>query len=207
MDLLFLSFLDNIDSQLLLWVNSLHSPSADAFFYTVTKKWLWMPLALVVAAIVMHVGGWRRGVLCILSVALAVTFADQVCATWLRPAIERMRPSNLNNPLSDYVHVVNGYRGGRFGFPSCHASTTIAIATTLALFFRRKWVTIALYGWVALMCYSRMYLGVHYPGDIIGGFAVGLTGAFLSHWLYLRACALPPFEVCLRSLMRKLSPS
>ncbi len=195
MDLAIIDILDRIDSQLLLWINSIHSPGADIFMKTVTNKWLWIPTALIVAFFVIRKSGFRRGLLFLLCAGLAVAISDQVCATLLRPAIERMRPSNPLNPLSQFVHVVGEYRGGRFGFPSCHASTTISVAAMLSLYFRRRAVTIALFAWVALMCYSRMYLGVHYPGDILAGALIGVFSAAISFTLYKWLMTLPPIRL------------
>lgn len=195
MDLALIDILERIDSQLLLSINSLHSPEADVFMKTVTNKWLWIPLSVVVAYFVVRKGGMRRGLLFLLCAGLAVAISDQVCATLLRPAIERMRPSNPLNPLSQFVHVVDGYRGGRFGFPSCHASTTISIAAMLSLYFRRKAITLSLFAWVALMCYSRMYLGVHYPGDILAGALIGGLSVAISYTLYKWLLSLPAIRL------------
>ena len=74
--------------------------------------------------------------------SLTITFADQACATWIRPYVERMRPSNLNNPISEMVHIVNNHRGGRYGFPSCHAANTFGLAFFLFFLFRKRWLTL-----------------------------------------------------------------
>lgn len=195
MDLAFIDILERIDSQLLLWINSMHSPGADVFMKTVTNKWLWIPISIVVAFFVMRKGGTRRGLLFLLCAGLAIAISDQVCASLLRPAIERMRPSNPLNPLSQFVHVVDEYRGGRFGFPSCHASTTFSVAVMLSLYFRNRIVTAALFAWVALLCYSRMYLGVHYPGDILAGAVVGCLAAAISYLLYKKLITLRPIRI------------
>lgn len=90
-----------------------------------------------------------------------------------------MRPSNPDNPLSAAVTVVNGYRGGRYGFPSCHAANTWALTALLIPVLRNRLSTASLILWAVLNCWSRMYLGVHYPGDILAGTAVGIAAGLL----------------------------
>ncbi|MCQ4908360.1 phosphatase PAP2 family protein, partial [Phascolarctobacterium faecium] len=80
---------------------------------------------------------------------------DQTGATLIRPYVERLRPSNLENPISDMVHIVNGRRGGRYGIPSCHAANTFGLAFFVWFLFRKRWLTVFMMGWALLTCYSR----------------------------------------------------
>lgn len=110
-----------------------------------------------------------------------------VCATLIRPEVCRLRPSNPENPLSEMVHIVGGYRGGSYGFPSCHAANSFALASFLILLFANRKLSLFIFAWAVLNSYSRVYLGVHYPGDLlvgaIIGTAAGLAMAFAAGYV------------------------
>lgn len=171
-------FFQYVDSALLLALNGLHNPVLDAVMRAVSMRTVWIPLYLLLFALVWRRHGFKGAVLCLLATLLAVAVADQLCGSWLRGAVGRLRPSNPDNPLSDYVHIVNGYRGGKFGFPSCHAANTAVVAVTLSLWLRRRSLTAWLLGWSALVSLSRIYLGVHYPSDVLVGMAIGSCIAY-----------------------------
>lgn len=179
-----ITHLADIDKDALLFLNSLHTEAMDPVMLFLTNKWLWIPLSILVAFFVIKKGGFRRGFIFILCIGAAVAISDQVCSSLLRPAVERMRPSNLNNPISSLVHIVNDYRGGRYGFPSAHASTSISIVIMLALYFKNRAVTLLLIAWAAILCYTRIYLGVHYPGDIVVGGTIGIISGLGCSKLY-----------------------
>lgn len=172
------------DTNLFLFINRMHNTFFDYFMNTYSGKLVWIPMYAAILYVMLRNFSWKVTLLCAIGVALTITFADQVCATWIRPYVERMRPSNLNNPLSEMVHIVNGYRGGRYGFPSCHAANTFGLAFYLFFVFRRRWLTIYMMAWALLTCYSRVYLGVHYPGDLLTGAVVGTIGAYLMYRLF-----------------------
>lgn len=171
-----------LDESLLLFINGMHNPFFDSIMWTVSEKWVWIPFYLLLAYLIFRRGTWRNGTICLLMIALLITMTDQTCASLIRPMAERLRPSNPDNPVSGLIHLVNGYHGGRYGFPSCHAANSFALAVFLSLYFKRKAITTLMLAWAVLVSYSRVYLGVHYPGDILGGMAVGTSYAIL---LYL----------------------
>lgn len=178
-----LEILQNIDSRLLLLFNGVHSPFFDEFMMCFTQRYVWVPMyAMLFVAVLMRFGA-RRGVLVTAFVLLSIVLADQTCAHLIRPLVERMRPSNPDNPLSAAVHIVDGYRGGRYGFPSCHAANSFALAMVISLVFRQKSLGWFLFVWAAVNSYSRLYLGVHYPGDLLCGAAIGILCAALSYGL------------------------
>lgn len=148
--------------------------------------------------------GLVDGMMCILAIVLAVALADYLCAGVIRPAVERLRPSCADNPDSEIAHIVNGYRGGRFGFPSCHAANSFALASFLTLFYRTWKAGCLIIGWSLLLCWSRIYLGVHYPGDIAGGIAVGGICGVLMYCAWTRSVRLRHAVRHLRSRARRM---
>ena len=146
----------------------------DRVMMMLTGRWTWIPLYAALYWLLTRRFGWRNACGYALVIAAIIAMSDQMCASLIRPLVERLRPSNLLNPLSEFTRIVGAYRGGSYGFPSCHAANTIALATYFAVLVRSRWLTATLFVWAALNCYTRIYLGVHYPGDILVG---GLVGA------------------------------
>lgn len=176
----------DLDTKVFLFFNGMHNTYFDYFMSAYSGKWVWIPMYAVIFYVMLRNFSWKVALCCALAVALVIVFADQTCATWIRPYVERMRPSNLNNPLSEFVHIVNNHRGGRYGFPSCHAANTFGLAFYLFFLFRHRWLTVFMMAWALLTCYSRVYLGVHYPGDLLVGALVGATGAWLVYRLFVK---------------------
>ena len=190
-----MDYLIHIDQQWLLAINGWHAEWADVLMWYISKSTTWLPLyALLVGLIVYRFGilspslcrEGRRGssllrVLIILAgFAVAVGVSDFVSSGIIKPWVSRLRPTH-EPALAGMLHLVNGYTGGMYGFVSSHAANTMACALLFSLLYRNKYATVALMLWVALNCYSRMYLGVHYPGDIIGGLLVGTLVAGLTY--------------------------
>lgn len=179
----FILWLSDIDARLLLIVNGAHSPFFDSVMWCISGRWIWLPFYAVLAYLLFRRMSWKRASICLVTIGLIILTADQTCATLIRPEIGRLRPANLNNPLSSFVHVVNGYRGGRYGFPSCHAANTFALAVFMSLVIRHKWFTVMMFSWAFVVSYSRMYLGVHYFGDLFCGATIGSLFAVLFYYL------------------------
>lgn len=176
-------YLNDIDSDALLAVNGLHDVFQDAFWWMLTAKWSSLLLVLGLAWVLMHQN--RRHALLLLGMlALTVLVADQVSSGLIKHLVERLRPTH-DPSLENAVHVINGYRGGLYGFVSSHAANFFAVSTLVALVMRHRVVTLGLFTWAVLQCYSRVYLGVHYPGDILGGIVVGVLAGLLV-WLLMR---------------------
>lgn len=173
-----IDWLNTIDTQVFLALNGLHAPYFDAFMKLFTGKWIWVPMYAAVLFAVVRNYRWRQTLAVLVCVALAITIADQVCATLIRPEVCRLRPSNPENPLSEMVHIVGGYRGGSYGFPSCHAANSFALASFLTLLFANRKLSLFIFAWAVLNSYSRVYLGVHYPGDLLVGAIIGTVSGY-----------------------------
>ena len=167
----------DIDAEALLAVNGMYSSFQDALWWMVSAKWSSALLVLSLLWILVHKNR-RHALLVLAMVALAVLLADQVSSGLIKHLVERLSPTH-DPSLENAVHIVNGYRGGMYGFVSSHAANFFAIATLVSFIMRHRLVVIALYGWGLAQCYSRMYLGVHYPGDILGGIIVGVLAGWL----------------------------
>jgi undecaprenyl-diphosphatase len=123
----------------------------------------------------------------LLGIAITILLADQITASFMKPYFARLRPSR-EPTLQGLIHIVKGYTGGQFGFASSHAANTFGTATFFFLAFgkTKRWI-IWLFVWAAFMTYTRIYLGVHYPGDILVGGIVGMicgwVGFKCSGWM------------------------
>lgn len=174
-----------LDTQVFLLFNGMHHPLLDTFMYCFSSRWVWVPLYMVAFLVIMHFYGWKAGLILFVCAVGAVALSDQACATLIRPMVARLRPANPDNPISDLVHIVNGYRGGRYGFPSCHAANTFAFATIMTLTLPTKRLMIGLYSWALINCYSRIYLGVHYPGDLAVGALIGICSGIVFYGVFV----------------------
>jgi len=163
-----------IDKQFLLWLNGHHTPFFDKFMFLVSGKVEWIPLYAVILGFII----WKyrkQSVWIILAVVVLITLSDQV-ANLLKSGIQRPRPCK-DPEIGHMVHLVNNYCRGAYGFVSGHAANSFALAAFTTLLFRNRWVFAGMFLWASLVSYSRIYLGVHYPGDVIGG---AITGTLLA---------------------------
>jgi len=172
-----LDFILELDKKALLFINSMNSPAWDNIMFWITYKWSWIPLYIVLVIVLIYRERSYRVIFTIIFAALVVTFCDQF-TVFVRGLIERPRPTH-EPELANLLHLVtnpitgNPIRGGQFGFWSAHAANSFGIAAYLSNQLKNyKW-TLFLFAWAAIVSYSRMYLGVHYPLDIICGALIG----------------------------------
>lgn len=171
------------DKELFLFLNGLHAAWLDPVMLAITQTYVWVPLYLLLLFFVIKDhknNSWTI----LLGILIAILLADQITSSILKPYFERLRPSREPD-LQDLVHLVDGYKGGLYGFASSHAANTFATATFFWMLFRQKrnWI-ILLFLWASVMTYSRIYLGVHYPGDILVGMLIGIMAAIAGFNFY-----------------------
>jgi undecaprenyl-diphosphatase len=179
-------FLSECDTRLLLVVNGWHSSYWDSFMrlYS-TQKLLWIPLYIALCYVIYRNFGWRVLMWTIILECMALLITDTTASHLIKPYVGRLRPAHLDSGIASVVHVVDNHRGGAFSFPSSHSGNIWGLVFLMALLLRHRWITFCLTLWALLMCYSRMYLGLHYPSDLLAGFVLGVTCAWLA-WLVLR---------------------
>ena len=171
----------NFDSDILLWINGHYSEWLDGFMWTVSRSKTWIPLyVLLVGLIAWKYRSWKAVLLILAGFGIAVGLSDWTTSGILKPLVCRLRPTH--EPSLDPLHLVGLYTGGKYGFCSSHAANTMSVALLFSLLFRHKITTAGLMIWVVLNCYSRMYLGVHYPTDILAGLLIGSMWAVLVFW-------------------------
>ena len=182
-----------IDKQLLLWFNGSDSLFLDSLIMTLTDAKTWIPLYLSLLYVVIKSNTSLRDVLLVIAGAgLCVLLAGTIDDTIVKPLVARWRPGR-DPEIGLLVDTVNGYRGGKYGFFSAHACNTFSLAIFLSLLMRQRLLTIALVSWSLVNCYTRLYLGVHFPGDITVGLIWGGIVGYSVYRLYcytLRRIAL-----------------
>lgn len=183
-----LESLIDIDKKLLLAINSWHTPWLDQLMIALTNGLYWLPFFLLVIGMIIYKYRWHS-VAIIGYVILVIILADQISAALLKPLVARLRPSH-DPDIKDLVHLVNNYRGGLYSFVSSHAANSFGVATFLFLRIRGQlnWIWV-MFLWAVIFSYTRLYLGVHFPLDIICG---GILGAILAYLVFLLSNVIQP---------------
>jgi undecaprenyl-diphosphatase len=175
--------LNDWDTSLFLLLNGKHSGFFDVVMYWASDKLFWVPFYMWLFFMVYR--NFNDRVLYILLfTAILITLSDQAASGLLKPLVQRLRP--CHNPLiAHLVHLSSKGCGGQYGFVSSHAANAFALATYLGLLFYniRRWLTWLMFGWAFLVGYSRIYVGVHYPGDVIVAAAIGILLGIIVHRL------------------------
>lgn len=187
-----MDYIATLDTEVFFFFNRLHTPWLDPVMFYLSKTITSLPLYAVLIFLLFL--KFNKTIwIPIVCIILLIASTDQLTSGLMKPTFERLRPSH-EPLLKDQVHTVNGYKGGKFGFASSHASNTFGLAMFFFLLFRKsyRWMGL-MFGWAMLVSYTRIYLGVHYPGDIIVGAGIGL----ICGWAFYRLNSL---------LFRKLLP-
>lgn len=180
-----LEWLKELDRELLLYLNSFHTPFLDPIMFWITKTLFWLPLYLFLLFLTIKYFKKDWWII-IIGIAITILLTDRITSGFMKPFFERLRPSREPS-LEGLVHLVKDaagkiYTGGKFGFASSHAANTFATAMFFWLVFRHRyrWMWV-LFVWATVMTYTRIYLGAHYPGDILVGLLIGLACGWLGY--------------------------
>lgn len=187
-----MDWLLNLDRELLLAVNGWNSPIADKIMLFFSAIPVWIPLYVIVAALMFwprwqtlrseKIPFWAAGIFCIVAIAICFGFCDQA-SSFIKESVQRFRPGH-EPTLEGLVRLLEG-KGGNYGFVSGHAANSFGFATITSLIFRKKPYTAAIFCWAAIVSYSRIYLAKHYPLDVICGAILGVAIA-ISIYLLLK---------------------
>ncbi len=189
--------LNQLDTSLFLFLNGLHAAWLDPVMVFISGKFTWLPFYLVLIGLIIRQYRWQS-VMVLLFVALLITLSDQLSVRAFKFVFERPRPCHEPG-LQPLIHLVTGNCGGAYGFVSSHAANSFAMAGFVWFLLRSSFRHIGwvLFPWAILVGYSRIYLGVHYPGDVFVGALLGLLVAWVvvkiygfvsRHWCGSQAC-------------------
>jgi undecaprenyl-diphosphatase len=175
--------IQQLDQSITLALNGSDSLFWDNLMMCVTNTFSWSLIIIMLLVIFFRNNYVRDAFIILLTIGLMIFVADRLCSGLVKPMVARWRPTQ-DPEIMYLIDIVDGYRGGRFGFFSGHACNTFCMATFLSLLFRYKAVTFTLYFWSATTTFTRLYLGVHYFGDVTVGLIVGCLIGWGFYYLY-----------------------
>ncbi len=175
------------DTDTFLWFNHLGSTVWDRFWLFMSDKKSWIPLYIFLTYYVYRVFGWKKTLILLITVAVMIAFSDQICNLFKDTWVKRLRPCRDPN-LSEYVRLVKPTCGGKYGYFSAHAANHFALAIFMGnlFYYRNKWLLTVLVVWAGIIALSRVYLGVHYPLDVISGAVFGALTGYAFYKIYVR---------------------
>jgi undecaprenyl-diphosphatase len=172
-----------LDTELFLYLNNLGTTTWDAFWMFYTTKFYWIPFYAVLLFLIFRQQTLKMFLVTLVVIALMVTFTDQI-TNLFKHGLMRPRPCH-EEALQSLMRLVKPYCGGKYGYFSGHASNSMAVAVFTGLLLKHKYKNLIFFllFWSALMGYSRIYIGVHYPLDVFSGFVFGAFSGFMFYKL------------------------
>ena len=172
-----------IERDWFLAMNKVQTDFLDNMFWVITEEIVWIILLIVVAALFFYKRPWKEGALMLVFLVFAVFLFDQFSSSIFKPYFERLRPTH-HPDFKDIVLTVKGYRSKGFSFVSGHATNSFGTALFLSLYYAKRWIVFPIYTWAILFSYSRIYMGLHFITDIVGGMVVGSIIASVTYMLF-----------------------
>lgn len=181
-----LEYLNRVDTELFLLINGKHNAFFDVVMYWASDKLFWFPFYAVLIVFLVRIYK-KFAIYILIAIAVTITLCDQTASGLLKGLVKRYRPSH-EPALADLVRLSEAGPGGNYGFVSSHSANVFGLATFLFFLLPSKynWLKIIVLLWALLVSYSRIYNGVHYPFDILGGALVGMLSGSLV-WVIFRA--------------------
>jgi len=176
-----------LDKEMFLFLNGLGNPNWDGFWMFVTNKLSSFPLYLILLVLAYRQLGLRKTLITLATVAILILVTDQL-ANFFKYGVQRLRPC-YDQEVSTMMRLVKNSCGGKFGYFSAHAANSFAVASffTFLLKSKFKYIGLLLFFWAVIVAYSRIYIGVHFPLDVLTGAAIGIGMSWLFAKLYIFA--------------------
>jgi len=181
-----MEYLNQLDTQLFMLINESHNAFFDPMMYWLSDKLIWIPMYLLI--IFLMIRRYKtRGVLMLLFIGIVIALCDQTASGFLKNTVQRLRPSH-EPALAGLIHLSKAGTGGLYGFASSHAANVFGLATFLYFVLDEKFKILKywLFFWAILVGYSRIYNGVHYPGDVLVGSFIGVAYGYLMAKAYFK---------------------
>lgn len=193
-----LTLLDYADRIVTQTLNYNGGTAQDFFWNMMSSRAIWaVPAVALIAYMLCRKDLRSKTVLVVVSLAVVVALSDQTTSSFMKPFFARLRPSHTPGFMQT-LHYVGNYRGALYGFASSHASNSFGAVTFVCLWLRNRRLTVALVTLATCVCYSRIYLGVHFFGDVLVGALIGTAYG----WTVYKVVAIDWSTICSRMTMR-----
>ncbi|MDD2511893.1 MAG: phosphatase PAP2 family protein [Proteiniphilum sp.] len=173
----------SIDRNLFFAINGTHSYFTDCFMWLYSGRMIWIPITLFMIGFIIYKKNWKEWLPVLVALVILFLLCDKITSDIIKPYFARLRPTH-NPDIMEQVRTLYGYTAGRYGFVSSHAANASGLAVFSSLLFKNKRYTLVIVIWAVIMGYSRIYLGIHYMSDVLGGMIIGSFIGYLTYFLY-----------------------